>query len=66
MKEKKRGGKTPSKRDFKIFLLFAVVLISATVLVMVLPCLPQKPPVTSPKHYQGVVELWNVESFEGG
>lgn len=68
VKEKERLSKsrTSSKRNFKIFALFAVVLISATVLLLVLPCLPPKPPTTSPKHYQGVVEMWNVESFEGG
>lgn len=53
--------------SFRKFLpLLMLVVFSVAILVIVLPRLPKKPPETSPKHYQGVLEMWNVESFEGG
>lgn len=50
----------------KILPLLMIVVFSVAILAVVLPRLPQKPPETSPKHYQGVLEMWNVETFEGG
>ncbi len=66
VKEKQPKTKKSIKPNFKLFVLFMVVLFAATVFLFVLPCLPKKPPVTPQKHYQGVVEMWNVECFEGG
>lgn len=59
------------KRDKKPFPKFAfatvaVFAVAALVLIWALPNLPQKPPATAQGGYKGVIELWNVETFEGG
>ena len=51
------------KKDFATVLL---VVLSVAMLCVFLPLLPQKPTTAPPKHYQGVLQLWNVENFEGG
>lgn len=43
-----------------------VVGLAAAALVWALPHLPIRPQTQSGASYEGVVELWNVESFEGG
>lgn len=60
--ERKNGGFAVKK----FIPLLALIVFSVAILAVVLPRLPQKPSETSPKHYQGVLELWNIESFEGG
>ena len=45
---------------------FVVVVACVALLVWALPNLPIKPQTEQPSSYQGVVEMWNVESFEGG
>lgn len=54
------------KRKFPFFAVIVVVLACVAILVWVLPHLPQKPLTESPATYQGVLELWNIETFEGG
>lgn len=54
------------KRKFPFFAVIVVVLACVAILVWVLPHLPQKPQTESPATYQGVLELWNIETFEGG
>ncbi len=51
------------KKDFATVLL---LLLSVATMCAFVPLLPQKPTTTPPKHYQGVLQLWNVETFEGG
>ena len=44
-----------------------LVAFVCAVIVFVLPALPQKPAAKAKTDgYAGVLELWNVESFEGG
>lgn len=61
-KEKPKKRKLPKC----VVPLILLVVFSVATLLVVLPRLPQKPSVTPSKGYQGVLELWNVETFEGG
>lgn len=54
------------KRKFPFVAMMIVALVCVGVLAWALPHLPQKPQTQSPANYQGVIELWNVETFEGG
>ena len=69
---KQKPPKQPKvKRDKKPFPKFAFVTVAvfavaAMVLIWALPNLPQKPPAAAQGGYKGVIELWNVETFEGG
>ena len=55
------------KRKKSVFLpIVVVLLVCAVALVWALPQLPVKPQQQAPEGYKGVLELWNVESFEGG
>lgn len=45
---------------------FAVAAACVALLVWALPNLPVRPQTQQPTSYQGVVEMWNVETFEGG
>ncbi|MCH5159499.1 MAG: extracellular solute-binding protein [Clostridiales bacterium] len=67
-KEKIRKERSPKNR--KGLATFASVLVvavaCAALLMWALPNLPVKPQTEQPISYQGVVEMWNVESFEGG
>lgn len=66
-KEKKPKEKRERKSVPKwILSAVIVVLISAVALAWALPALPVKPRTQPPLGYQGVIELWNVETFEGG
>lgn len=54
------------KGFFKVVLPIVLIAVFAVTLATVLRKLPEKPQTTPDKHYRGVVELWNVETFEGG
>ena len=59
------------KRERKPFPKFAlitiaVVAIAILALLWALPNLPNKPEMKPQAGYKGVIELWNVEAFEGG
>lgn len=57
------------KRHTGLKAAIAAVLLAAAAVAAVfwaLPYLPQQPQVHNSAAYKGVVELWNVESFEGG
>ena len=54
------------KKTAAIATALCVVLACAALLIWALPNLPVKPQTEQPQTYQGVVEMWNVESFEGG
>ena len=62
------SGEVKSRRRFpkKIIPIVALCVCAVAVLCAVLPFLPQKPQQSQPLKYKGVLELWNVESFEGG
>ncbi|MCM1289516.1 MAG: hypothetical protein NC132_02555 [Corallococcus sp.] len=66
--KKQKQGKSKIRRHFpkKCLPVVAFVVCVAAVLAAVLPFLPQKPQQTQPLGYKGVLELWNVETFEGG
>ncbi len=67
VKEKKRKEKRDKKPFPKFaFVTVAVVAIAALVLIWALPYLPSKPLTSAKTGYKGVIELWNVETFEGG
>lgn len=60
-----------AKRERKPFPKFAlitiaVVAIAVFALMWALPNLPRKPQTLPNASYKGVIELWNVEAFEGG
>ena len=65
VKKERRGGFN-KKKTTAIATVLIVVVACAALLVWALPNLPQKPQTEQPLTYQGVVEMWNVESFEGG
>ena len=58
------GAKKNKKRLFLPIVVVALVCVVA--LVWALPQLPVKPKQQSNENYKGVLELWNVEAFEGG
>lgn len=58
------GAKKDKKRLFLPIVVVALVCVVA--LVWALPHLPVKPQQQAPETYKGVLELWNVEAFEGG
>ena len=55
------------KKHRKIIVPIVIVaLVCVAILVWALPMLPIKPQQQSTESYKGVLELWNVETFEGG
>ena len=65
--KKTETSPTERKRKKIIFVPIVVVaLIAVVALAWALPHLPVKPQEQQGASYQGVVELWNVETFEGG
>ena len=65
--EKSQKNKFQWKKHKKYILPVVIVAVVCVVaLVWALPALPVKPKQQSPEHYKGVLELWNVEAFEGG
>ena len=67
-KQPRQKTKKPFARNKIAAVLTAVIVVvgCAALLVWALPGLPLKPQTQQPLSYQGVVELWNVETFEGG
>ena len=57
-----------TKKPFpkKLLPIIALVVCAVVALCVLLPMLPQKPTQTPPLTYKGVLELWNIETFEGG
>lgn len=64
--EKPKPEKVKQKRKFSILPLIVVALVCVVALVWALPHLPITPQQQQIASYQGVLELWNVEAFEGG
>lgn len=65
--KEKREKKSVNKNTVAtVATVLCVVLACAAILVWALPNLPVKPQTEQPISYQGVVEMWNVETFEGG
>ena len=66
--EKQKNSDSGVKKRKKLKLLPIVIVILACVatLIWALPQLPVKPQQQAPENYKGVLELWNVEAFEGG
>ena len=62
---KQKRAKT-RKSFVAISSLVVLVVACAAMLIWALPNLPVRPQTQQPTNYQGVVEMWNVESFEGG
>ena len=63
MKKLKKFNK---KKTTALVSALIVVVTCAALLIWALPKLPVKPKTEQPITYQGVLEMWNVESFEGG
>lgn len=68
VKEPKQPKRKREQKPFPKFAFITVFVfaLSALVLIWSLPYLPQKPPSIAKTGYKGVIELWNVETFEGG
>lgn len=68
VKEKRRGEIKVKRNVLKILLpILLVAVFCAVALIWAVPLvLKQKPQTNPPAAYQGIIELWNVESFEGG
>lgn len=65
--EKQKKARQFNKQKFvSLVTALCVVVGCAALLLWALPNLPTKPQTQQPLSYQGVVEMWNVESFEGG
>lgn len=64
----KKNGRYGVKKRRKVSILPIVVVALACVVALVwaLPQLPIKPQQQPVEGYKGVLELWNVETFEGG
>lgn len=65
-KKTKPSRKSVGKKLAAALTALCVVAACAALLLWALPNLPVKPQTEQPQSYQGVVEMWNVESFEGG
>ena len=66
VKKQKTGKRVDRKKLAAFSSALVVVAVCAALLIWALPNLPVKPQTQQPNGYQGVVEMWNVESFEGG
>ncbi len=68
VKEPKQKTNVKRKISFPRWMFSAVIVtaLTAIALICVLPKLPVKPRTQSGATYQGIIELWNVETFEGG
>lgn len=68
VKEPKPPKEKRERKPFPKFALvtIAVVAIAILALLWALPNLPRKPQTLPNANYKGVIELWNVETFEGG
>ncbi|MCH5151638.1 MAG: hypothetical protein J1F65_03145 [Clostridiales bacterium] len=65
-KVEKIGAETKRRKKFPFLSVVIVLLICAVALAWALPNLPVKPQQQAPATYKGIIELWNVETFEGG
>ncbi|MCM1533737.1 MAG: hypothetical protein NC099_03695 [Corallococcus sp.] len=66
-KEKQKREKRSVTKPPRWFLTtFIVIGLTVLALLWALPQLPRKPTAQPEVDYQGIIELWNVESFEGG
>ena len=56
------------RKNMPKYVLIAViaVIVAALCLMWALPNLPRKPQTLPNASYKGIIELWNVETFEGG
>ena len=62
-----KQSRAKNKRRFvAVSSLIVFVAACAAMLIWALPNLPVRPQTQQPTTYQGVVEMWNVECFEGG
>ena len=66
VKKQKASSPQPKRKVAAIATALIVVAACAALLVWALPNLPIKPQTQQPLSYKGVVEMWNVETFEGG
>ena len=66
--KKQKNSDMGAKKSKKAVILPIVIvaLVCVVALVWALPHLPIKPEQQAPESYKGVLELWNVEAFEGG
>lgn len=62
------GARRGSRRKFVrgALALLAVAAVCAAVVIWALPHLPEQPSQQQQAYYRGVLEMWNVECFEGG
>ena len=65
-KEKKHNMGAKKRKIFVVLPLLVVAVLAIGALVWALPNLPVQPQTQNGAVYKGVMELWNVESFEGG
>ena len=65
-RKEKNTQEVKTRKKFSFLPIVLVVLVCAVGLVWALPHLPVKPRQQAPEGYKGVLELWNVEAFEGG
>ena len=63
-REKVKGERKPFPKFALVTI--AVFAIAVLALLWALPNLPKKPQMHPNASYKGIVELWNVEAFEGG
>lgn len=70
VKAKEPKTETKVRRQIRIprWVLSVVIVVALTAIALIwaVPKLPIKPQTQSGLEYKGVIELWNVETFEGG
>lgn len=67
-KKEKPPREKSEKKPFPKWILTVVIVVFVSIVALswALPSLPTKPNTQSPEGYKGVIELWNIETFEGG
>ena len=65
-KQKNSDSGVKKRKKLKFLPIVVVALACVATLIWALPKLPIKPQQQAPESYKGVLELWNVEAFEGG
>ena len=65
-KPKNSDSGVKKRKKLKFLPIVIVALACVVTLVWALPKLPVRPQQQAPETYKGVLELWNVEAFEGG
>lgn len=68
VKEPKQPKAKRERKPFPKFALITIAVVGIALLALMwsLPNLPKKPETIAKASYKGVIELWNVETFEGG